>query len=173
MNKAFLRDMDKDIRILEVGANIGNQLGCLRDMGFTNLYGVDVSRKAVEMAKILNPGVHIIPGSALDLPFQDGNFDLVFTSGMLIHINPDDIRRVIGEIYRCSSAYIWGLEYHDMVYQEVPYRVDEVGHSMMWKGPFQAMFCRHGVELKELAYYPYLDGSGNEDAMYLLEKVSG
>ncbi|MCC6563347.1 methyltransferase type 11, partial [Candidatus Uhrbacteria bacterium] len=43
MNEAFLGPLDRSIRILEVGANIGSQLELLRQMGFTNSIGVDVN----------------------------------------------------------------------------------------------------------------------------------
>ena len=39
MNGEFLSDLAKDIRILEVGCNIGNQLALLKEMGFENLSG--------------------------------------------------------------------------------------------------------------------------------------
>lgn len=34
MNEEFLSDLDKDIAVLEVGCNVGNQLILLADMGF-------------------------------------------------------------------------------------------------------------------------------------------
>src|ERR1700677_4889418 len=38
LNKRFLGEMDRSIRILEVGCNVGNQLLSLQQMGFRNLY---------------------------------------------------------------------------------------------------------------------------------------
>lgn len=41
LNSAFLGCMDRSIRILEVGANSGNQLLLLQEMGFENLFGIE------------------------------------------------------------------------------------------------------------------------------------
>jgi len=59
--------------------------------------------------KLLPKRINIIHGVADDIPFKDGYFDMVFTSGVLIHISPGNINRVLDEIYRCSREYIWDL----------------------------------------------------------------
>jgi len=52
--------------------------------------------------------VNLIQGSVFDIPFKDKYFDMVFTAGVLIHVSPSDIKKVLKEIYRCSTKYIWG-----------------------------------------------------------------
>jgi len=51
MNKMFLDNINHDIKILEVGSNVGNQLVCLQNMGFNNLYGIEPQSYAVELSK--------------------------------------------------------------------------------------------------------------------------
>src|SRR2546430_16541 len=51
LNKEFLSDLDKNIRILEVGCNVGQQLSALQALGFNNLYGIELQAYAVEKAK--------------------------------------------------------------------------------------------------------------------------
>ena len=91
-NTDFLKDLPKDIRILEVGTNVGNQLKHLQSMGFTNLYGIEIQDRAIEFSKQTSRGLNIIKGDALDIPFKDNFFDLVYTHGVLIHISPDNIK---------------------------------------------------------------------------------
>ncbi|GAH14482.1 unnamed protein product, partial [marine sediment metagenome] len=43
MNKIFLDNLDKSIKILEVGCNTGNQLVLLHQMGFNNIYGIEIN----------------------------------------------------------------------------------------------------------------------------------
>src|SRR5262249_28075256 len=86
LNTEFLGELDRELRILEVGANVGNQLWCLQRMGFRQLYGIELQTDAVEKAKQRTSGLHIIPGSAYDIPFKDSFFDLVYTSNVLIHL---------------------------------------------------------------------------------------
>ena len=99
-------------------------------MGFVNLYGIELQSYAVELSKARTKRINIIEGSAFDIPYKDGYFDLVFTSGILIHINPSDIVWALREILRCTREYIWGFEYYADEYQEINYR----GRSdLLWK----------------------------------------
>lgn len=93
MNNRFLSSEQglENKRVLEVGCNVGNQLRMLQNMGFRNLYGIELQQYAVEKAKSLTQGINIIQGIGDDIPFKDGYFDMVFTSGVLIHISPDNI----------------------------------------------------------------------------------
>ncbi|HEX6334316.1 MAG TPA: pseudaminic acid biosynthesis-associated methylase, partial [Flavisolibacter sp.] len=81
MNLEFIGNLPRDIRILEVGCNIGMQLRLLQQMGFTNLYGIELQSYAVEKAKSLTSNINIIQGSGFDIPFRDGFFDVVVTNG--------------------------------------------------------------------------------------------
>ena len=65
----------------------------------------------MEKSKTLYKGLDIICGSAFDIPFKDGYFDLVFTNNVLIHIAPADIGGVIDEMVRVCRGRIWGFEY--------------------------------------------------------------
>lgn len=56
------------------------QLKCLQEMGFTNLYGVELQAYAVQRSKEFTEGINIIQGSGFDVPFKDGFFDLVCTN---------------------------------------------------------------------------------------------
>ena len=137
MNSKFIGDFDRDMKILEVGSNIGNQLLCLQKAGFNNLYGIELQSFAVELSKSRTKGINIIQGSAFGIPFKDSFFDLVFTSGLLIHIAPEDITAVLDEIYRCTEQYIWCFEYYSDVYTQMPYR----GHpDLLWKANFSKLF---------------------------------
>ncbi|MFH0754731.1 MAG: pseudaminic acid biosynthesis-associated methylase [Candidatus Omnitrophota bacterium] len=172
MNKACLSAVQGNIkRTLEVGSNVGNQLACLQSMGFENLYGIEIQDYAVEKSKELTSGINIIKGSAFDIPFKDGYFDMVFTSGVLIHIAPGDVGAVLDEIYRCSKRYIWGFEYYADKYTEVEYRGN---HKLLWKTDFCSLFLDRfsDLKLKNEKKYGYLE-TDNIDSMFLLEKKKG
>jgi pseudaminic acid biosynthesis-associated methylase len=169
MNEEFIGGLDRKLRILEVGCNLGLQLKLLQKMGFQNLYGVELQPYAVNRAQKTSEGLNIVQGSAFDVPFKDGWFDLVFTSGVLIHISPDDLPRAISEIYRCSRSLIWGYEYYSETPTEVAYR----GHgSLMWKRDFARAYREQLPDLETLKQktYPYLNDPSLKDTMYLLRK---
>jgi pseudaminic acid biosynthesis-associated methylase len=168
MNAQFLKGIEPDVKILEVGSNVGNQLLCLQKAGFKNLYGIELQSYAVEMSKNRTNNINMIRGSAFDIPYKDGYFDIVFTSGLLIHIAPQDINNVMDEIYRCTKRFIWGAEYYHDEYIHVPYRGKD---SLMWKGNFSKMFLERFTRLHLVReeFMKYLNND-NVDIMYLLEK---
>ncbi len=168
LNENFLVDISRDARILEVGCNCGNQLLLLQEMGFTNLWGAEVQSYALESARVRTHGVQLAQASALGLPYEDSYFDLVFTSGVLIHISPADLPRALDEIHRCTKIWIWGLEYYAPEVTQVNYR----GHDdLLWKMDYVKRYLdRFGdLELLREQRLPYLNSS-NIDTMYLLKR---
>lgn len=168
LNEEFLGDFDRSIRILEVGSNTGMQLIVLQKMGFKNLYGIEINNYAIQRSKAVTDNINIIQASALDTPFKDGFFDLVFTSGVLIHIAPSDIQKALLEIYRCTNDYIWGLEYYADTYTEVAYREQK---ALLWKTNFAKLyldsFSDAGLVRERRLKYKK---DGNVSSMFLIKK---
>ena len=101
--------------------------------------------------------------------FDDNFFDLVFTSGVLIHISPNDINIVLDEIYRCSRKYILGFEtYSPEGHPMINYRGD---NDLLWRTNFSKLFLESFPDLilvreKTFDYKP----TGELDVIYLLAK---
>ena len=171
LDKEFLEKLDKETKILEVGCNVGSILQGLQNLGFKHLYGIELQDYAVEMSKNYCSHINIIQGSAFDIPFKDNYFDLVYTSGVLIHISPDDIKQAMQEIYRCSNRYIWGCEYFAEQYTAVESYRDK--NDLLWKTDFAALYQSYFPDLKLIKQkqFKYL-ANDNVDVMYLLEKQS-
>lgn len=170
LNNEFLEGIPKDAKILEVGTNIGNQLLHLQSMGFTNLYGIEIQERAINYSKHRTDNLNIIKGDALNIPFKDGFFDLVFTHGVLIHISPDNIKKAISEINRVSNSFIWGLEYFADSYTDVEYQGQK---NLLWKTNFAQLYLDNNqdtnmVKEKKL---PYVGEPELVDQMYLLKKT--
>lgn len=169
INQAFLQNIPKTAGLLEVGCNTGNQLLLLREMGYSNLSGIELQPYAVAFARKRLPQASLSLGSALSLPYEDAAFDVVFTSGVLIHISPHDLPRALDEIHRCSRGFIWGLEYFSSDAVEVPYR----NHSnLLWKMDYARQYLERfsGLELVREQRLPYLQ-SENQDTVFLLKKA--
>jgi pseudaminic acid biosynthesis-associated methylase len=168
LNETFLSDIPRDARILEVGCNSGNQLLVLQEMGFTNLWGAEVQSYALELARARVQDAQLMQASALDLPYEGGYFDLVFTSGVLIHISPVDLPFALNEIHRCAKTWIWGMEYYAPEVTQVNYR----GHDdLLWKMDYVKRYLDRfdDLELVREERLPYLNSS-NLDTMYLLKR---
>ncbi len=171
INAEWIGQLPRDARILEVGCNIGNQLRALQRLGFNNLYGIDVQRYAVERAKAGCQDIDIIVGSAFDIPFKDGFFDLVFTNNVLIHIAPDMIGDVMDEMVRVTSRHIWGFEYYAPEFTTINYRGND---DLLWKANYPQLFLDRQpgmLEMTRSQIFDCLDEPGNQDICYLLTKV--
>jgi pseudaminic acid biosynthesis-associated methylase len=168
LNARFLARVDRSARILEVGSNIGNQLLCLERMGFRHVYGVEVQGYAAKLSKSRGEHLKVIEGSAFDIPYQSGYFDLVFTSGVLIHLHPSDVAAAMREIHRCTRCYIWGFEYYADEYTEISYRSRQ---ELLWKANFGKLYLDifDDLQIVQEERLQYRD-SENVDSMFLLRK---
>lgn len=109
--------VDVERRLLDVGCGTGTMLIHLRRYGCT--YGVDMDHEAVGFCR--ERGLHTVAqATALDLPYEDGAFDLVTFLDVLEHIPDQDsalveARRVIrpgGFLMVAVPAYrfLWGAQ---------------------------------------------------------------
>jgi pseudaminic acid biosynthesis-associated methylase len=171
LNQSFLADIPRSASILEVGCNLGNQIMLLQQMGFENLTGIEINAGVVQEAQSRLPSVKILEGSALRIPLGDASFDLVFTSGLLIHIAPRDLPAAMKEIHRCAKTWIWGLEYYAPQTTEIPYR----GRSgLLWKADYARLYTQTlpDLELVQERRLRYREND-NVDTMFLLRRKQG
>ena len=90
----------------------------------------------------------IINQSILDF-MPERQWDLVFVSGVLIHINPLELGRVYDLMYHASKKYIMLSEYYNPVPVEVNYR----GHDgKLFKRDFAGELWDKYPDLKLLGY---------------------
>jgi pseudaminic acid biosynthesis-associated methylase len=107
--------------ILEFGANIGLNLIAARNaIPAARLKAVEINEKAfAELRQI--PGIEAHLGSVLEFDVPNAA-DFVFTSALLIHINPDEIQRVYDVLHRSSRRYIAIIEYYHHEPIEITYK---------------------------------------------------
>ncbi|MDP6781751.1 MAG: methyltransferase domain-containing protein [Alphaproteobacteria bacterium] len=125
--------------ILEVGANIGINLRALAGITDAELFAVEPNARAREqlVAGKVVPQDRLFDAMATKLPLEDGAVDLAFTSGVLIHVPPEDIEAAYGEIYRVAARYILCMEYFSPTPVSIPYR----GHEgLLFKRDFGGMW---------------------------------
>lgn len=167
LNEEFLGNFDKNSRILEVGVNCGSQLELLENMGFKDLWGIDVSQDALAMLKKKHPNYNVVLASAVDIPFKNNFFDIVFTSGVLIHIHEKNLGKVIDEIVRVSKKYVFGFEYFSNERTEIEYRGNK---NLLWKDNFVNKYIEryHNINIIKRQMIKYKDEE-IYDEMFLLE----
>lgn len=116
--------------VLEVGAGSGSSLKALRcRLGSSRPMGaVEPNASAREMLR--EAGFDAYGGTAASFIAKA---DLVFTSGLLIHIPPDELMAACRGIYNAAWRYIVSIEYFADEPEEKEYR----GHAgKLWKRDF-------------------------------------
>lgn len=137
-------DITKPRSILEAGCNAGLNLRAIRHVNpAINLCGCDINQTALEAAA--DDGHTVAEASIFDLAdVWWEKFDLVFSSGVLIHIGPADLERAMRCIIAASKRYVLAVEYADEKEVEVQYR----GHAeRLWRRPFGQMYVDLGLKL--------------------------
>ena len=88
--------------VIEYGSNIGLNLMAIHQLlPDAELSAAEINEKAVRELKKLNYLREIHHGSVLDLR-PERQYDLVFTCGLLIHINPDKIEKLYALLHDLS-----------------------------------------------------------------------
>lgn len=157
--------------ILELGANIGVNLVALnRLLPDAETSGVEINKKAIrELKKNIKKG-RAYHQSILDFKI-DYQRDLVFTKGVLIHLNPTVLPEVYKKMYKASKKYILVAEYYNPTPVEVKYRGND---GFLFKRDFAGEFLKAFDDLKLVDYgFVYRRDSSFPDddiSWFLLEK---
>jgi len=103
----------------EVGCNSGANLLALREAIGCEVEGCDINNHALALAEENHLTVYYEDAGELD--HAPDEYDLVFTVGVMIHLNTPKLIRCMKEMNRVSNGLVMFLEYegNDI---EVPYR---------------------------------------------------
>ncbi len=90
-------------KALDACCGLGTNTIYIAKSGFETT-GIDISETAIQRAKLSSEAagtnIQFYIGSAVDLPFKDGQFDFVFDMGCFHHILPEDRIRYTEGIHR-------------------------------------------------------------------------
>ena len=112
---------------LEVGANVGINLRGLRALHAIEMYALEPNAHArgVLVRDGVVPAAHVLDGSAASIGLADESVDLVFTSGVLIHLDPKRLEDACREMHRVARRYLLTIEYFASEPEEKTYRGEE------------------------------------------------
>lgn len=156
--------------VLEVGCNVGGNLRWVADLlPEARIVGVDVNERALAALRTAFPGVEAVPASATELPFGDASFDLVFTTGVLIHLPDDALPVAMGEIVRCSRRYVLCGEYFAKEPVEVEYRGLA---GALFKRDYGRLYAEAFPELRlrDKGFLPREEGGWDDITWWLFER---
>lgn len=99
----------KDAQILELGCGVGRNLEALRKAGYTNLFGIDMNEKAIDLGEVHFPHLEgrLYYGSIEEWisQIEPNIFELVFTMAVLEHIHPSS-EWIFAEMVRTTHHLI-------------------------------------------------------------------
>ncbi len=156
--------------ILELGANIGNNLKALSVLlPNARLAAVEINPTAAEHLRQWGKA-EVFEESILHFS-PDQQYDLVFTSGVLIHINPDVLWQVYQLMYTASSQHICLAEYYSPNPEEISYR-GQAGKMFRRDFAGDLLQAFPDLSLKEYGFMYHRDFSfvGDDITWFLLEK---
>ena len=177
MNKRCLGKIPRDISILEIGCNVGNQLAVLREMGFKNLSGIELHPDAVKLAKKRRPWAKVRQCSALDLVLKPNSYDMVMTTWVLTHIAPEHVKDAMKRAGIAARRWIWGCEPWWPHGIELHQTDAKTGEGYLWKGNYAALWRELFPAFKRVRsrrydwIHPKRPGPELEMEMFLLEKT--
>lgn len=135
--------------ILELGCGVGRNLEALRRLlPSAALAGVEINSAAFNAA-VETHAVNELYEDSLLTWIPPRQWDLAFTKGVLIHIDPRDLPLAYGALVRSSSRYILIAEYYSPRFEMIPYR-GEV--NKLWKGPHAEEMLKRYPDLKLIDY---------------------
>lgn len=130
--------------VLDVGCNAGWNLRAIRSIDKTVwTVGVDLNRDAVGEARTAELDARVMPASRIGLNFHEG-FDLVCTSGVLIHVAPEHLAETMENIIAASKRWVLAVEYEAEEETQVEYRGNT---ERLWKRPFGRLYEAMGLEV--------------------------
>jgi pseudaminic acid biosynthesis-associated methylase len=157
--------------LLECGCNIGKNLDFL-----THIIP-EVPKSIIEISE---PAYNYVVekfnleshfnGAIEDSKFESNKFDLVFSMGVLIHINPDNLKDVMQKMYDYSKSYILIGEYFNRTPVMINYNGED---NKLFKRDFGKLFIESfNVDLVDYGFlWGHLyDKSGFDDITWWLFK---
>ena len=156
---------------MEFGPNIGLNLKALRILKpDAEIKAIEINEKACGYLR--DSGFSDIKNESFLETDATNEADFVFTSGVLIHINPDALNRAYENMYNASRRYICLSEYYNPTPVEVDYRGNK---ERLFKRDFAGELLDKYSDLRLVSYGFIYNRDANfsqdDTNWFLLEKT--
>lgn len=108
----------KTDRIIDIGCGAGRTTIGLRNIGYTNIIGIDISTKMILKAKSRDKTLEFISADVAVLPFEDNSFDIAFFSFNGLMLIPNISNRILAikeikRVLRKKGLFIFSTPFLD------------------------------------------------------------
>jgi SAM-dependent methyltransferase len=143
--------------VLEFGCGVGRHLRNLSRLPGVEVYGYDQSPSMVACLRRWTGqewiDTHVALGPPTGpLPYADGQFDIVFTTEVLVHVRPEDLEGILRELMRICRGHLLHLEPSEHVH------ISDSEHEGCWKHDLLAAYARLGrhAEILPSGYFDHV-----------------
>ena len=98
----YILDKYKPKSVLDVGCGSGRFFELYKERGVKKIVGIDISKRALEIARKHHPDVLLIKGKIEETKFDEA-FDLAISNRTLQHVTKRNIRKAIENICECCK----------------------------------------------------------------------
>lgn len=154
---------------LECGCNIGRNIEQIKlVLPDAKPSIIEISEPAFKFVTARYDFEHAYNGPILDSEFEKESFDLVFTMGVLIHINPDQLLDHMAKMFGYSRKYILMGEYFNRTPISIEYQGEK---EKLFKRDFGKLFIENfKVKLPDYGFLwgHIYDSAGFDDVTWWL-----
>lgn len=128
----LFRDISSDARILDLGCGLGQGMHFLRNLGYSNIFGLELNKDKVSIAKSF--GFEVWHG---DVELLEGSqFDIIYSSHSFEHMYMPEL--ALGILKKLAAHFFFILPYPDRdpapphtASREIGLDIDDGGKSVM------------------------------------------
>jgi pseudaminic acid biosynthesis-associated methylase len=168
----ILKNCTSVTSIAELGCNIGLNLIALNRINKNfKLRGYEINTIAAKEAGSNNVA-EIINTTVIEKLDTTSRFDLTFTKGVLIHINPEQLSNLYQNLYDLSKKYIMVCEYYNPTPMSIDYRGNK---DKLFKRDFAGeLISIYNLKLVDYGFNYHIDTyhTNDDSTWFLLEKSS-
>ena len=147
--KKILKKNYKINSLIELGANNGSNILAIKKIKkkLNNITAVEINSNACKQLKKIKK-ISVINKPISKLKIKD-KFDLVLLKGVLIHINPNQLKKIYKKISTLSSKYVLIAEYYNPYPIKIDYRQYK---NKLFKRDFAGEFVANNRNFKIVDY---------------------
>ena len=109
----FFEGYPREAKILDVGCGIGYGVGIFKKLGFTDVIGIDLNPRKIELGKRL--GYNIYQKDIMEFQHDNFLFDVIWCSHAFEHmLDPDAVIKKMLDITTDNASFVFILPYPDL-----------------------------------------------------------
>ena len=161
-------DAEKPMTILEVGAGTGANLLAIKHLKTAHtLIALEPNYEAVQILRDQHVTEEIMHMSWMDYVPIYKKVDLVFTYGVLIHVDPKERKKFMQKIIDTSSRYVVCCEYFSPTCRQIDYHGNK---DMLWLDNYGGIYKDMGLKILSCKFYSKLLTGLDDITCWVMEK---